>query len=156
MNITATLIGQMIVFTVLVWFIKGVMWEPILTAMQARQKRIADGLAAAEQGLQNEELAKQAAIDELKKAKTESAEIIAQAQKRASEIVEEAKGTATEEAGRVTTAAQAEIEQEVTRAREGLRSQVASLAVTGAEKILGKEIDAKAHAKALDDLASQI
>ena len=91
-----------------------------------------------------------------KKAKTEAAEIVTQAQKRASEIVEEAKGTATEEAGRVTTAAQAEIEQEVTRAREGLRSQVASLAVTGAEKILGKEIDAKAHAKALDDLASQI
>ncbi len=156
MNITATLIGQMIVFMVLVWFIKGVMWEPILNAMQDRQKRIADGLAAAEQGLQDEELAKQAAIDELKKAKAESAEIIAQAQKRASEIIEEAKSAATEEAGRVTAAAQAEIEQEVTRAREGLRSQVASLAVTGAEKILGKEIDAKVHAKALDELASQI
>nr|CAA6804547.1 MAG: ATP synthase F0 sector subunit b [uncultured Thiotrichaceae bacterium] len=156
MNITATLIGQMIVFTVLVWFIKGVMWEPMLAAMNARKDRISDGLAAAEKGLQDEELAKQKAVDELKKAKTEAAEIIAQAQKRASEIVEEAKGAATEEAGRVTTAAQAEIEQEVTRAREGLRSQVATLAVSGAEKILGKEIDAKAHAKALDDLAAQI
>lgn len=156
MNITATLIGQMIVFMVLVWFIKGVMWEPMLAAMQARQKRIADGLAAAEQGKQDEELAKHKAVEELKKAKAEAAEIIAQAQRRASEIVEEAKGAASEEAGRVTAAAQAEIEQEVTRAREGLRSQVAILAVTGAEKILGKEIDAKAHAKALDDLASQI
>lgn len=156
MNITATLIGQMIVFMVLVWFIKGVMWEPMLAAMQARQKRIADGLAAAEQGKQDEELAKHKAVEELKKAKAEAAEIIVQAQRRASEIVEEAKGAASEEAGRVTAAAQAEIEQEVTRAREGLRSQVAILAVTGAEKILGKEIDAKAHAKALDDLASQI
>lgn len=156
MNITATLIGQMIVFTVLVWFIKGVLWEPMLAAMNARKDRISDGLAAAEKGKQDEELAREKALDELKKAKAQAAEIIAQAQKRASEIVEEAKGTAVEEAGRVTTAAQAEIEQEVTRAREGLRSQVATLAVTGAEKILGKEIDAKAHAKALDDLAAQI
>jgi len=156
MNITATLIGQMIVFMVLVWFIKGVMWEPMLEAMQARQKRIADGLAAAEQGKHEEELAKQKAIDELKAAKEEAAEIVNRAQKRASEIVEEAKDSAKEEAGRVASAAQAELEQEVTRAREGLREQVSTLAVSGAEKILGKEIDAKAHAKALDDLASQI
>ena len=156
MNITATLIGQMIVFMVLVWFIKGVMWEPMLEAMQARQKRIADGLAAAEQGKHEEELAKQKAIDELKAAKEEAAEIVNRAQKRANEIVEEAKDSAKEEAGRVAQAAQAELEQEVTRAREGLREQVSTLAVSGAEKILGKEIDAKAHAKALDDLAAQI
>lgn len=156
MNITATLIGQMLVFMVLVWFIKGVMWEPMLAAMQARQKRIADGLAAAEQGKHEEELARQKALDELKKAKEEAAEIVARAQKRATEIVEEAKGTAKEEADRVAVAAQAELEQEVTRAREGLREQVSTLAVSGAEKILGKEIDAKAHAKALDDLAAQI
>jgi len=155
-NVTATLIGQMIVFTILIWFIKGVLWEPMLNALEARKKRVADGLAAAESGKHEEERARQASLEELKKAKTEAAEIIAQAQKRASEIVEEAKGTATEEAGRVKAAADAEIEQEVTRAREGLRSQVATLAVSGAEKILGKEIDAKAHAKALDDLASQI
>ena len=156
MNITATLIGQMIVFMVLVWFIKGVMWEPMLEAMQARQKRIADGLAAAEQGKHEEELAKQKALDELKAAKEEAAEIVNRAQKRASEIVEEAKDSAKDEAGRVAQAAQAELEQEVTRAREGLREQVSTLAVSGAEKILGKEIDAKAHAKALDDLAAQI
>ena len=156
MNITATFIGQMIVFMVLVWFIKGVMWEPMLEAMQARQKRIADGLAAAEQGKHEEELAKQKALDELKAAKEEAAEIVNRAQKRANEIVEEAKDSAKEEAGRVAQAAQAELEQEVTRAREGLREQVSTLAVSGAEKILGKEIDAKAHAKALDDLAAQI
>ena len=156
MNITATLIGQMIVFMVLVWFIKGVMWEPMLAAMQARQKRSADGLAAAEQGKHEEELARQKALDELKAAKEEAAEIVNRAQKRATEIVEEAKDSAKEEAGRVAQAAQAELEQEVTRAREGLREQVSTLAVSGAEKILGKEIDAKAHAKALDDLAAQI
>lgn len=156
MNVTATLIGQLIVFSVLVWFIKGVLWEPMLNALEDRKKRVAEGLAAAEQGKHEEELARQKALGELKKAKTEAAEIIAQAQKRASEIVEEAKGAAREEAGRVKTAASAEIEQEITRAREDLRSQVASLAVSGAEKILGKEIDAKVHAKALDDLAAQI
>ncbi|MEZ5536770.1 MAG: F0F1 ATP synthase subunit B [Thiolinea sp.] len=156
MNVTATLIGQVIVFSVLVWFIKGVLWEPMLNALEDRKKRVAEGLAAAEQGKHEEELARQKALGELKKAKTEAAEIIAQAQKRASEIVEEAKGAAREEAGRVKTAASAEIEQEITRAREDLRSQVASLAVSGAEKILGKEIDAKVHAKALDDLAAQI
>ncbi len=156
MNVTATLIGQMIVFTILIWFIKGVLWEPMLNVLEDRKKRVADGLAAAESGKHEKELARQKALDELKKAKAEAAEIIAQAQKRASEIVEEAKGSATEEAGRVKAAAEAEIEQEVTRAREGLRGQVATLAVSGAEKILGKEIDAKAHAKALDDLAAQI
>ncbi|PIE00931.1 MAG: F0F1 ATP synthase subunit B [Thiothrix nivea] len=156
MNVTLTLIGQVIVFSVLVWFIKGVLWEPMLNALEDRKKRVADGLAAAEQGKHEEELARQKALSELKKAKAEAAEIITQAQKRASEIVEEAKEAALEEAGRVKTAAEAEIEQETIRAREDLRAQVASLAVSGAEKILGKEIDAKAHAKALDELAAQI
>ena len=156
MNVTLTLIGQMIVFSILIWFIKGVLWEPMLKVLDDRKARIAEGLSAAEKGKHEEELARQKALDELKKAKSEAAEIIAQAQKRASEIVEEAKTTAVDEQNRVKASAQAEIEQEVSRAREGLRSQVASLAVAGAEKILGKEIDAKAHAKALDELAAQI
>lgn len=156
MNVTATLIGQMLVFTVLVWFIKGVLWEPMLKVLEDRKARIADGLAAAEKGKQEEELARQKALDELKKAKADAAEIIAQAQKRANEIVEEAKNAAVEEANRVKAAAQADLEQEVSRTREGLRQQVAALAIAGAEKILGKEIDAKAHAKALDELAAQI
>lgn len=156
MNVTLTLIGQVIVFSVLVWFIKGVLWEPMLKVLEDRKGRIADGLAAAEKGKHEEELAREKALGELKKAKAEAAEIIAQAQKRASEIVDEAKHSAIEEQNRVKAAAKAEIEQEVSRAREDLRSQVASLAISGAEKILGKEIDAAAHAKALDELAAQI
>lgn len=156
MNVTLTLIGQIIVFVVLIWFIKGVMWEPMLNAMEDRKKRIADGLAAAEKGKHEEELARQKALDEMKNAKAEAAEIIAQAQKRANEIVDEAKNAALEEADRVKASAQAEIDQEVSRAREDLRKQVSVLAVSGAEKILGKEIDAAAHAKALDELAAQI
>lgn len=156
MNVTLTLIGQVIVFSVLVWFIKGVLWEPMLKVLEDRKARIADGLAAAEKGKHEEELARQKAVDELKKAKAAAAEIIAQAQKRAGEIVDEAKNAAVEEQNRVKAAAQADIEQEVSRARETLRKQVAALAVSGAEKILGKEIDAAAHAKALDDLAAQI
>jgi F-type H+-transporting ATPase subunit b len=156
MNVTATLIGQMLVFTVLIWFVKGVLWEPMLKVLEDRKARIADGLAAAEKGKHEEELARQKAVDELKKAKAEAAEIIAQAQKRAGEIVDEAKNAAVEEQNRVKAAAQADIEQEVSRARETLRKQVAALAVSGAEKILGKEIDAAAHAKALDELAAQI
>ncbi len=156
MNVTLTLIGQVIVFSVLVWFIKSVLWEPMLKVLEDRKARIADGLAAAEKGKHEEELARQKALEELKKAKAEAADIISQAQKRASEIVDEAKNAAVDEQNRVKAAAQAEIEQEVSRAREGLRAQVAALAVAGAEKILGREIDAAAHAKALDELAAQI
>ncbi|WP_020558338.1 F0F1 ATP synthase subunit B [Thiofilum flexile] len=156
MNVTLTLIGQMIVFSILIWFVKGVLWEPMLKVLNDRKQRIADGLAAAEKGKHEEELARQKALDELKKAKVEAAEIIAQAQRRAGEIVDEAKNAALDEAGRVKLAAQSDLEQEVSRAREGLRAQVAQLAVAGAEKILGKEIDAATHAKALDDLAAQI
>lgn len=156
MNVTATLIGQMLVFTILVLFVKSVLWEPMTQMLADRKARIADGLAAAEKGKHEEELARKHALDELKKAKVEAAEIVAQAQKRAAEIVDESKSAAVEEAGRVKIAAQADIEQEVSRARESLRTQVSALAVAGAEKILGKEIDAKAHAKALDELAAQI
>ena len=136
MNVTLTLIGQVIVFSVLVWFIKSVLWEPMLKVLEDRKARIADGLAAAEKGKHEEELARQKALDELKKAKAEAADIITQAQKRAGEIIDEAKNAALDEAGRVKAAAQADLEQEVSRARESLRTQVAALAVAGAEKIL--------------------
>ena len=156
MNVTLTLIGQVIVFSVLVWFIKGVLWEPIIKVLEDRKLRIADGLAAAEKGKHEEELARQKVLDELHKAKVEAADIVSRAQKRAGEIVDEAKTAAVDEAGRIKAAAQAELEQEVSRAREGLRQQVAALALAGAEKILGREIDAAAHAQALDELAAQI
>jgi F-type H+-transporting ATPase subunit b len=155
-NITATLIGQMIVFTILILFIKAVLWEPMLNALEDRKKRIADGLAAAEKGQQEQALAEQKAANSLSKAKEDGAEIIAQAQKRAKEIIEEAKNAAIEEASRVKEAANAEIDQETARAREELRAKVGSIAIAGAEKILSREIDSAAHENALDELAAQI
>ena len=156
MNVTATLFGQLVVFTVLIWFIKQYLWEPVLSTLEARKARVADGLAAAEEGHKFEEQAQQQVAAELDAAKVQSSELIAQAQKRAAEIVDKAKADATGEADRIKTAADAEITMERSRASEELRSQVATLAISGAEKILGREIDSKAHAKALDELAAKI
>ena len=156
MNINLTLIGQTIAFAVFVWFCMKYVWPPIMAALEERKKKIADGLAAAEQGAQAQEKAEAEAADLIKDAKQQASDIISQAQKRGSEMVEEAKGTAKTEAERVKTAAQAELEQEISRARENLRGQVAILAVAGAEKILQREIDAKAHQQVVDELAAQI
>jgi F-type H+-transporting ATPase subunit b len=155
-NITVTLLAQMIAFALLIWFVNKVMWGPLSGIMEARQKRIADGLAAAEKGKHEQELAEKRAKELLKEAKDQAAEIVAQGQKRASEIVEEAKTTARSEGERIVAAANAEIEREVNQAKETLRSQVAVLAVAGAEKILKREIDAKAHEALLSDVAAQI
>lgn len=156
MNITVTLIAQMIAFGLLIWFVNKVMWGPLSGIMEARQKRIADGLAAAEKGKHEEALAKQKAIEVLKEAKAQAAEVVAQGQKRASEIVEEAKETARTEGDRIVTAANAEIEREINQAKEALRAQVASIAIAGAEKVLKREIDAKSHDALLNDLAAEI
>ncbi|MGV6858361.1 MAG: F0F1 ATP synthase subunit B [bacterium] len=156
MNITATLIGQMLTFAVLIWFIKAVLWEPMLTMLEDRKNRIAEGLAAAERGKHEQELAEQSAAEQLREAKVKASDIIAQAQKRAGEIVEESKDSAREEGERLIAAAKAEIEQESHRAKESLRKEVSALAVSGAEKILGKEIDPSVHAKTLDELAAQL
>ena len=156
MNITVTLFAQMIAFGLLIWFVNKVMWGPLSGIMEARQKRIADGLAAAEKGKHEEELAKKKAIEVLKEAKDQAAEVVAQGQKRASEIVEEAKETARTEGERIVTAANAEIEREINQAKEALRAQVASIAVAGAEKVLKREIDAKSHDALLNDLAAEI
>lgn len=156
MNITATLIGQMLTFMVLIWFIKAVLWEPMLNMLEDRKQRIADGLAAAERGQHEQTLAEERAKDSLKEAKQLAAEVLAKAERRAGEIVDEAKETAREEGDRIKIAAQAEIDQEVNRARETLRKEVSNVALQGAEKILGKEIDAAAHSKVLDDLVAQI
>jgi len=155
-NITATLIGQILTFAVLVWFIQRYLWEPLTTALADRQKKIADGLAAAERGEHEQELARKRAAEKIGEAKQQAAEIVAQAQKRASEIVEEAKDNARSEGERLLAAANAEIEQEANRAREQLRGQVVSLAVAGAERVLEKEVDPKAHQKLLADLVAQI
>ncbi len=156
MNITVTLIGQMVAFVLLIWFVNKVLWGPLSKMMGDRQKRIADGLAAADKGKHELELAEKRAVDVLKDAKGQAAEILAQAQKRATEIEEEAKEKARAEADRIVAAAQAEIDREVNQAKEQLRSHVASIALTGVERILKKEVDAKAHNALLTDLAAQI
>ena len=156
MNINLTLIGQTITFAFFIWFCLKFVWPPIMNALHERKTKIADGLAAAEKGQHEEELAKQRATEILKEAKDKAQEIIGSAEKRASEIVEEAKDNARTEGDRLITAANAEIEQEVNRAREALRGQVASLAVAGASKVLKKEIDASANEELLKDLVAQL
>jgi len=156
MNITATLFGQMITFAILVWFVGHYLWTPMTTMLDDRKKRIADGLAAAERGKQEQELAEKRAAEFVNEAKQQAATIVAQAQKRSAEIVEEAKEAAKTEADRIKAGAAAELEQEVNRAREGLRAEVVDIAVAGAEKILRAEVDKKAHNKAIDALIAQI
>jgi len=155
-NFNATLIGQMITFGLLVIFTMKYVWPPLIQAMQDRQKRIAEGLAAAERGVREQELAATKAAETLRGAKRQAAEIIAQAQKRANEIVEQSKNEAREEGQRQLVVAKAEIEQEMNRAREQLRSQVAAIAVSAAGKILSQEVDAKVHAKMIEDLVTQL
>ena len=156
MNINLTLIVQLISFALFVWFCMKFVWPPVMGALDARKKTIADGLAAAERGKHEQELAEKRAKELLTETKEQAAELIAQAQKRASEIVEESKNEARSEGQRLLEAARAEIEQEVNRAREQLRSQVVALAVAGAGKVLAREIDAKAHADLLDDLVANL
>lgn len=156
MNINLTLLGQMITFALLVWVTMKYVWPPIMQAMQERQKKIADGLAAAERGQHEKELAEERAKQVLHDAKQQANEIISQAQKRANEIVEASKDTARQEGERIKASAQSEIEQEVHRAREELRKQVGLIAVAGAERILKKEVDARSHDQAIQDLAAQI
>ncbi len=156
MNITATLIGQALVFIVLILFIKKTLWQPMLDMLDDRKKRIAEGLAAAERGEKEQELAEARAVEHLKEAKGQAADIIALAQRRAGEIVDEAKVDAVTEGDRIKSAANADIDQEVNRAREQLRKEVSEIALAGVRKVVGKEVDAKAHAKVLDELVGQI
>ncbi|MEQ6340084.1 MAG: F0F1 ATP synthase subunit B [Gammaproteobacteria bacterium] len=156
MNITATLIAQMIAFVLLIWFVNKVLWGPMSAMLAERQKRIADGLAAAEKGKHDLELAEKRAKEELQVAKANAAEIMAQAEKRANAIVDEARVNARAEGDRQLAAAQAEIERETNRAKEQLRGQVASVAMAGAARILKREIDAKSHSEVLNDVIAQI
>jgi F-type H+-transporting ATPase subunit b len=156
MNINLTLLAQAVSFAILIWFTVKLIWPPLLRAVETRQKTIADGLAAAQRGKLELEQASQKAGQELAAAKEKASDIIAQAEKRATEIIEEAKNAAKAEGDRIIAGARAEIDQEVNRAKETLRQQVSSLAVAGAEKILRKEIDAKAHADMLNTLANEL
>ena len=156
MNINATLLGQTISFLLFVWFCKKFVWPMMMGPSMERQKRIADGLAAAEKGQQAEEIAKKDAEKLVSGAKSQAAEIVANAEKRGSAVEAEAKGKAKAEGERIVTAAHAEVDQETNRAREELRKQVSTLAVAGASKIINKEIDDKAHDGLLEDLISQL
>ena len=156
MNFNFTLIAQALVFAALIAFTIKFVWPPLLRAIEARQKTIADGLAAAEQGRRSLETASREAESAVSQARARAAEIIAQAERRDAQMIEAAKIAAKAEGDREKTAAKAEIAQEVTRAREQLRDQVASLAVAGAEKILRREVDAKAHADLLDGIKRQL
>ena len=156
MNINATLIGQSIAFFLFVWFCMKFIWPPLINALNERRKTIADGLAAAERGQHEQELAQKRAAEVIHEAKQQASEIINRAEKRANEIVEESKTDAKQEGERILSAAQAEIEQEVHRARETLRGQVVSIAIAGAEKVLEKEIDEAAHGELLNKLVAEI
>lgn len=156
MNINLTLIAQAIAFAILIWFTVKFVWPPLLKAIETRQKEIADGLAAAHEGKSALEVAAKKSEVTLNEAKQKASEIVGQAEKRATQIVEEAKGNAKVEGERIVTNAKAEIDQEVNRAKEGLRAQVSALAIAGAEKILRREIDGKAHSDMLSKLAAEL
>lgn len=156
MNINVTLFAQVLAFVLMIWFVNRVLWGPLTGLLAERQRRIADGLAAAEKGRHDLELSERRALELVQEAHARAAELLAQSEKRASEIVEEAKAEARVQGERLITAAQAEIERESNRAREQLRAQVSSLAAAGASKIIKREIDRKAHEDLLKDLVSQI
>ena len=156
MNINLTLISQAMSFAILIWFTVKFVWPPLIAAIEARQKTIAEGLAAAERGKSDLELAAKRSAEVLREGKVKASEIVSNGEKRASEIVESAKLQAKAESERIIVGAKAEIEQEVFRAKEQLRTHVSEIALAGASKILGREIDAKAHNDLLDKLVSKI
>jgi len=156
MNINLTLLMQAAAFAAFIWFTARFVWPPLMRAIETRQKQIADGLAAGEQGKQSLASAEKRSADMLAEAKARSSEIIGQGEKLKSETVDAAKAEAKMEASRILAAAKAEIEQELARAKESLRNQVADLAVAGAAKILKREVDAKAHADLLAAIRQQL
>ena len=156
MQINATLIGQAIAFLVLIWFTWKFIWPPLTNAIDARQKKIADGLAAADRGQKDLEDAKSQAMAIVREAHGKAAQVVDQAGRRANEMVEEAKGTASAEGERLIAAARGEVATETARVRGELRAEVAKLAVAGATQVLKREVDAQAHAALLDELADRI
>jgi len=147
--LNATLLAQITVFIILALFTMKYVWPPIVKALDERAAKISEGLAEAERGRQSLALAAKHSAETMREGKEKVADMIAQAEKRADQIIEEAKVQARIEAEKVVAAAKSEIEQEAARMRESLRGRVADLAVAGAEKILRREVDAKAHAEML-------
>ncbi|CAG2150028.1 F0F1 ATP synthase subunit B [Cupriavidus plantarum] len=156
MNLNATFLAQMVVFFILWWVVAKFIWPPLVKALDERAKKIADGLAAAEKGKAELELANKRVDQALAEARTEGAQRVADAEKRAQLTADEIKQNAQAEAARIIAQAKAEAEQQVTRAREQLRDQVAVLAVKGAEQILKREVNAQVHADLLNQLKAEL
>ena len=156
MNLNLTLIAQALAFAALIWLVATYIWPPLLNAIEERQKKIAEGLAAADNSQKALAEAEERVNEELKAARSKANEIIEQAHQRANQIVEAARNEALAEGARQKALIDAEIAASINRAREDLRRQVSALAVTGAEKLLRREIDADAHRMLLDDLAAEI
>jgi F-type H+-transporting ATPase subunit b len=156
MNLTLTMVAQAITFALFIWFTVAFIWPPLLRAIEARRKQIADGLAEAERGRSSLAEAQKEREKLLKEARDRAHELMVQAEKSATQRVEDAKAQAKAEGERIIAAAHAQIEHEVQAAKAHLREQVASLAVTGAERILRREVDAKAHADMLTQLKAQL
>jgi F-type H+-transporting ATPase subunit b len=155
-NLNLTILGQSISFFIFVWFCMKYVWPPIIDALTTREARIAGGLAAAEKAQRDLEEAASKSAELLQEGREKAQDFVTQAQKRGDDLVEEAKGQAREEAARIVTTARAQIDQERQAVREELRSQVAALAVRGAEQILLREVDAGAHGDALSKLATEL
>jgi F-type H+-transporting ATPase subunit b len=156
MGLAITLVIQGVVFFLVAWVVMIFAWPALMTAIETRQKKIADGLAAANKSEKDLEEAEARSKEIIREARDRAAQIVDQAGKRSNEIVEEAKGTASSEAQRLVAQAHDEVARETTRAREGLRQEVGKLAVEGASRLLGREIDAKTHADLLDKLAAEV
>lgn len=156
MNLNLTLFIQSFVFLILGWVTMKFVWPPLIAAIEERQRKIAEGLASAEKGEKSLAEAKSAATEIIKEARVQANKIVEQANRRSNEVVEEARGTAIAEGQRLIADARQEVALESSRAREVLRKEVANIAVAGAGKLLGREIDAKAHADLLDQLALEI
>jgi len=156
MNPNITLLGQMLSFAILIWFTVKFIWPPLMAAIEERQQKIAEGLAAADNAQKNLAQAQDKVNEALKDARVKANEIIDQAHARANQIVDAAKNDAITEGNRQKVLAQSEIEASANRAKEDLRKQVSALAVSGAEKLLRREIDANAHKALLDELAAEI
>jgi len=156
MDINFTLVMQAVAFAAFIWFTAKFVWPPLMGAIETRQKQIADGLAAGEEGKQSLAKAEHRIADMLTEAKSRSSDIITQGEKLKTETVEAAKHEAKAEAERILAAARSEIQQEISRAKEALRDQVSDLAIAGATKILQREVDAKAHADLLASIRQQL
>ena len=156
MSINATIIGQMITFALLVWFTMKYIWPPLIQALEERKQKIAEGLAAADKGQHEMELAEKRALSLMKDAKSQAADIVGMAQKRANELVDESKENAKKEGERLILVAKAEINHELQKAKEDLRKEVSTLAVSAAEQILQTEIDQKKHQEILKDISAKL